>query len=811
MAEVAALQQQLKDEEARRAAIQKALAKKQEQERKAKLKQAERKTLTEAERAELRQVFDEFDKDKSGSIEGKELGQMSARMGCELSEAEIAQTIKQLDIDADGKLSFDEFAGWWGGNKKLGGNKGVKLNLMKAKLRAQMARDAAMERLKAVQPTDLSVSSRCIGTTAEVTVGGSSHFKSGLRVDLTILPLQRAMFEAEAEKLIGQLKEGGHFKCHDEFMKKPKGDDDTGPICGVTKLTFKATDDAGEDKVKEAVARYMKAREKHFPLDEDEEDRLRHRPAPPCYVTNQDGQLQVHFLIMIRNEGPMEELNEGLSKVLGGDGEGAPVDVSHKIFESVAVTVDSEVNPAQWFRDEGARLPDLFRRMRLVSQVKATRSVLEIMQKAVMAKEMPGSGYRSRTRFAKAAAAMLMTSMVGNSRVKIRLASPALAMARVASGCSALHRQRVGKAVESGELKSTPEIEAALAQGSLEAAWLDCVGENLGPTSAQIVNMLKKQIGKEASRSRQEQMYNDLISPLAAVLSCPTQVQILSTVACATLHLKGGEFLRDFVPADSAQAKEWFEAAQAKADELEERSERIQEMWTECVMKSKLDELKSPSESPYRPTSLGPRQLVFAGLPGCGKTSLIHMLRTGLPPKETTPTTSFSCYQLQRNRRLPYSQTFTTLEIWGADKEFEGIPDYMFEYDTAKALVYVVDTSKTVDVDREKAALAKVAEKLELEDTATDLIVVVGGKSDAGQTIPPDELCKKIVPEELAARACSCAANARDVDAAEEIVKVVMQAENKLKIQGMDDDSGSECGGDESSTMGGDDDMSTES
>ncbi|CAE6435012.1 unnamed protein product [Rhizoctonia solani] len=58
---------------------------------------------------ELRQLFDRFDKDGSGSIERGELGKAVALLGDQLTDQELTMIMREVDTDRDGRVSFEEF------------------------------------------------------------------------------------------------------------------------------------------------------------------------------------------------------------------------------------------------------------------------------------------------------------------------------------------------------------------------------------------------------------------------------------------------------------------------------------------------------------------------------------------------------------------------------------------------------------------------------------------------------------------------------------------------------------------------------
>lgn len=70
-----------------------------------------------AQREELEGVivkaFSAFDKDGSGFIDCKELKALAKEIGRELDPAEIDECMRDLDIDKDNRISYEEFSKWW--------------------------------------------------------------------------------------------------------------------------------------------------------------------------------------------------------------------------------------------------------------------------------------------------------------------------------------------------------------------------------------------------------------------------------------------------------------------------------------------------------------------------------------------------------------------------------------------------------------------------------------------------------------------------------------------------------------------------
>ena len=69
----------------------------------------EEEYISDEQRKELQDVFDQFDKDKDGKISGKELQNAMISMGQNPTEEEINEMMNEVDLNRDGKIDFDEF------------------------------------------------------------------------------------------------------------------------------------------------------------------------------------------------------------------------------------------------------------------------------------------------------------------------------------------------------------------------------------------------------------------------------------------------------------------------------------------------------------------------------------------------------------------------------------------------------------------------------------------------------------------------------------------------------------------------------
>jgi Ca2+-binding EF-hand superfamily protein len=61
----------------------------------------------------IQRTLAEFDRDSSGSIDVRELNEISRQLGRQLSEAELHAALRDLDTSQDSKISLEEFTDWW--------------------------------------------------------------------------------------------------------------------------------------------------------------------------------------------------------------------------------------------------------------------------------------------------------------------------------------------------------------------------------------------------------------------------------------------------------------------------------------------------------------------------------------------------------------------------------------------------------------------------------------------------------------------------------------------------------------------------
>ena len=61
----------------------------------------------------VRKIFVQFDKDNSGFIDQKELAAVAAELGRPLDANELAESMRDLDVNKDNQISYEEFRTWW--------------------------------------------------------------------------------------------------------------------------------------------------------------------------------------------------------------------------------------------------------------------------------------------------------------------------------------------------------------------------------------------------------------------------------------------------------------------------------------------------------------------------------------------------------------------------------------------------------------------------------------------------------------------------------------------------------------------------
>lgn len=61
----------------------------------------------------IKEIFEMYDEDKSGSLETMEVGMVLQSLGVQMSEEEVQQCAIDIDADGSGTITFEEFSTWF--------------------------------------------------------------------------------------------------------------------------------------------------------------------------------------------------------------------------------------------------------------------------------------------------------------------------------------------------------------------------------------------------------------------------------------------------------------------------------------------------------------------------------------------------------------------------------------------------------------------------------------------------------------------------------------------------------------------------
>jgi Ca2+-binding EF-hand superfamily protein len=70
--------------------------------------------FSDEELSNIKIIFDQFDKNNSGTIDKKELSTLSNALNNPLSNADLHSFFRELDLDNSSQISWDEFIAYWG-------------------------------------------------------------------------------------------------------------------------------------------------------------------------------------------------------------------------------------------------------------------------------------------------------------------------------------------------------------------------------------------------------------------------------------------------------------------------------------------------------------------------------------------------------------------------------------------------------------------------------------------------------------------------------------------------------------------------
>lgn len=101
---------------------------------------------------DIRAIFNEFDTDKSGTIDKKEFQLISHALGETLTEEQTDAAIRSIDTDGNGNIDFAEFVNWFNNTEhsQSSGDNAARSALLKARLSARVFKKKATNFLDAL-------------------------------------------------------------------------------------------------------------------------------------------------------------------------------------------------------------------------------------------------------------------------------------------------------------------------------------------------------------------------------------------------------------------------------------------------------------------------------------------------------------------------------------------------------------------------------------------------------------------------------------------------------------------------------------
>lgn len=70
----------------------------------------------------IRNAFEALDEDSSGTIAASELGRLAAQLGKPMSDTEVGEALREIDVDDSGVVEFNEFSDYWAKCKQRSGD-----------------------------------------------------------------------------------------------------------------------------------------------------------------------------------------------------------------------------------------------------------------------------------------------------------------------------------------------------------------------------------------------------------------------------------------------------------------------------------------------------------------------------------------------------------------------------------------------------------------------------------------------------------------------------------------------------------------
>ena len=131
----------------------------------------------------MRPAFDKFDADGSGAIDLNELKGLLKILGTEVTDQRAAVFMKQLDVNGDGKIDYEEFRDWY-----LSGFKTQKGNIMNAMNRfSNMVNGMSSEKLEQISATMQGAGKKMVKRSASFQLNKIDDVKNWVKLSFNML------------------------------------------------------------------------------------------------------------------------------------------------------------------------------------------------------------------------------------------------------------------------------------------------------------------------------------------------------------------------------------------------------------------------------------------------------------------------------------------------------------------------------------------------------------------------------------------------------------------------------------------------
>ena len=527
---------EIADLAAKRRDLEARVAQRRAQKAREALKDAERRELSSAETASLRALFARFDTDGSGYIDLPELRQCVTELGCAMTDDELATAMAAIDVDSDGKISFIEFVAWWSGDKKLGGNSGVMLAVMRAKMVASLAL-SDLESRRVNLPIDY-LSSDVNETSFAVRT--SAAFEPKASVNFSLLPMTHSVFDIAMEE----------WTKGYTFAREKNEDGEK--IKAALALELAVRDDASDEAIAAGIETVISFLDSTIGTGREMKDLK--------FKLYAEGRVIKVFLYVYAKGSPFEEFIRPIARALKQEVADFNANV---FFEHVAFSFETGFDfckAAENMDDMSTRLLDLFDNFALQQSMSLRKDAVDYLIVEILHKG-PAAFFRPGPEVAQLFGGFMSSSVKGSVVVQ---SAPAT-LKNVARHLSERFRFRLQKAKETG-IPTDPDLVEAMKifeeEGALEMFFEGMIERN----GNKPIPVMKAFVEKDLLRSL-ETPGLAAVFKVAELIKEITTYKVMAPFAAATATFTGYNPVW-FIPSTDAKVA----AAKARvADDLRDK------------------------------------------------------------------------------------------------------------------------------------------------------------------------------------------------------------------------------------------------